>query len=309
MKTITRRQALEAGAAFGAMAALGAGNVAAQAGQLIQKRIPKSGEMLPPIGIGTNRYGVGTSEEERAPLRATMARFVELGGKVMDTAMIYGTSEAVIGDLAQGLNIRDRLFFATKTDIRGQLRGEAGLQQALTRMKTDMIDAMLVHNLVNAETELPLMREWQRQGKFRYIGASISTPEQFDQMERFMRDNEVEIVQFNYSLGDRLAAERLLPTAADRGIAVMINVPFGGGRQSIFDAVEGRELPDFAAEFDATTWGQFFLKYIVSHPAVTCAIPGTRPVAHVHGQFGAAFGRVPDAALRRRQEEFFDSLS
>jgi aryl-alcohol dehydrogenase-like predicted oxidoreductase len=307
--TITRRQALGAGAAIGAAAAFGGGNAFAQNGELIQKRIPKSGELLPPIGIGTNRYGVGTSEEERAPLRATMARFVELGGKVMDTAMIYGTSEAVIGDLAQGLDIRDRLFFATKTDIRGQLRGEAGLQQALTRMKTDMIDAMLVHNLVNAESELPVMREWQRQGKFRYIGASISTHDQFDQMESFMRNNDVEIVQFNYSLGDRLAAERLLPTAADRGIAVMLNVPFGGGRESIFDVVEGRELPDFAAEFDATTWGQFFLKYLVSHPAVTCAIPGTRRVEHVNDNFGAAFGRLPDAALRRRQEEFFDSIS
>src|SRR5688572_26852825 len=290
--TITRRQALEAGAALGAAAAFGAGNYAfAQAGELIQKRIPKSGELLPPIGMGTNSYGVGTSEEERAPLRDTMARFVELGGKVVDTAMIYGTSEAVIGDISQQLSIRDKLFLATKTDIRGQLRGEAGLQQAMTRLKTDMIDAMLVHNLVNADTELPLMREWQRQGKFRYIGASISTPDQFDQMERFMRDNEVEIVQFNYSLGDRLAAERLLPTAADRGIGVMINVPFGGGgRNSIFDVVEGRELPDFAAEFDATTWGQFFLKYIVSHPAVTCAIPGTRQVEHVNDNFGAAFG-------------------
>jgi aryl-alcohol dehydrogenase-like predicted oxidoreductase len=122
----TRRQALEAGAALAIAAALGAGKAAAQAGQLIQKRIPKSGEMLPPIGIGTNRYGVGTNEEERAPLRDTMARFVELGGKVMDTAMVYGTSEEVIGDLAQGLNIRDRLFYSTKTDIRGQLRGEAG---------------------------------------------------------------------------------------------------------------------------------------------------------------------------------------
>jgi aryl-alcohol dehydrogenase-like predicted oxidoreductase len=309
LRNITRRQAIEAGAALGAVATFGTGAAFAQSGQLIQKRIPASGEMLPPIGIGTNRYGVGTSEEERAPLRATMARFVELGGKVMDTAMIYGTSEAVIGDLAEGLNIRDRLFFATKTDIRGQLRGEAGLQQALTRMKTDMIDAMLVHNLVNAETELPLMREWQQQRKFRYIGASISTHDQFDQMERFMRDNDVEIVQFNYSIGDRLAAERLLPTAADRGIAVMINVPFGGGRNSVFDVVEGRELPDFAAEFDATTWGQFFLKYIVSHPAVTCAIPGTRQVEHVNDNFGAAFGRLPDAALRRRQEEFFDSIS
>jgi aryl-alcohol dehydrogenase-like predicted oxidoreductase len=307
--TITRRQALGAGAALGAAAAFGTRNAFAQNGELIQKRIPKSGELLPPIGIGTNRYGVGTSEEERAPLRDTMARFVELGGKVMDTAMIYGTSEAVIGDLAQGLDIRDRLFFATKTDIRGQLRGEAGLQQALTRMKTDVIDAMLVHNLVNAESELPVMREWQRQGKFRYIGASISTHDQFDQMESFMRNNDVEIVQFNYSLGDRLAAERLLPTAADRGIAVMLNIPFGGGRESIFDVVEGRELPDFAAEFDATTWAQFFLKYLVSHPAVTCAIPGTRRVEHVNDNFGAAFGRLPDAALRRRQEEFFDSIS
>jgi aryl-alcohol dehydrogenase-like predicted oxidoreductase len=155
-----------------------------------------------------------------------------------------------------------------------------------------------------------VIREWQQQGKFRYIGASISTHDQFDQMERFMRDNEVEIVQFNYSLGDRLAAERLLPTAADRGIAVMINVPFGGGgRNSVFDVVEGRELPDFAAELDATTWGQFFLKYIISHPAVTCAIPGTRRVEHVDDNFGAAFGRLPDAAMRRRQEELFDSIA
>jgi aryl-alcohol dehydrogenase-like predicted oxidoreductase len=308
MMGITRRQALEAGAALGAAAAFGTGAFA-QSGELILKRIPSSGETLPPIGIGTNRYGVGTGEEERAPLRDTMARFVELGGKVMDTAMIYGTSEAVIGDLAQQLTIRDQLFLATKTDIRGQVRGETGLQNAMDRLKTDMIDAMLVHNLVNAETELPVMREWQQDGRFRYIGASISTHDQFDQMEQFMRSNDVEIVQFNYSLGDRLAAERLLPTAIDRGIGVMINIPFGGGRDSIFDVVEGRELPDFAAEFGATTWAQFFLKYVVSHPGVTCAIPGTRRVEYVNDNFGAAFGRLPDAALRRRQEEFFDSLA
>jgi len=185
--TITRRQALEAGAALAATAAFG--SAWAQRGELIQKRIPKSGELLPPIGIGTNRYGVGTSEAERGPLRDTMARFVELGGKVMDTAMIYGTSEAVIGELAQDLGMRDRLFYVTKTDIRGQLRGEAGLQQAITRMKTDKIDTMLVHNIVNADTELPVMRDWQQQGKLRYIGASISTQDQFDQMERFMRDD------------------------------------------------------------------------------------------------------------------------
>ena len=307
---ITRREALEAGIGVGVAASVGADGVFAQSGELNQKRIPSSGEMIPPIGIGTNRYGVGTSEAERAPLRATMARFVELGGKVMDTASIYGTSEVVIGDLAAELGIRDDLFIATKTDIRGQVRGETGLQNALTRLKTDMIDVMLVHNLVNAATELPVMREWQQDGRFRYIGASISTPDQFDQMERFMRDNDVQVVQFNYSLGDRAAAERLLPTAADRGIAVMINVPFNaGGRASLFDAVEGRELPDWAAEFDCASWSQFFLKYIISHPAVTCAIPGTRQVEHVNDNFGAAFGRLPDAAQRRRQEQFLDEIS
>jgi aryl-alcohol dehydrogenase-like predicted oxidoreductase len=307
---MTRRDALKATAGAGAAAAFGRRGVFAQNGELNLKRIPSSGETIPPIGIGTNRYGVGASEAERAPLRATMARFVELGGKVMDTAMIYGTSEAVIGDLAAELGIRDRLFLATKTDIRGQVRGETGLQNALSRLKTDMIDAMLVHNLVNAETELPVMREWQQDGRFRYLGASVSTLDQFDQMERFMRDNDVQMVQFNYSLGDRTAAERLLPTAADRGIGVMINVPFGGGgRSSLFDVVEGHELPDWAAEFDCTSWSQFFLKYIISHPAVTCAIPGTRRVEHVDDNFGAAFGRLPDEALRRRQEQFFDSLA
>lgn len=306
---ITRREALKAGVAVGTAAALAGTGAFAQTGRLNLKTIPKSGEMIPPIGIGTNRYGVGTSAEERAPLRATMARFVELGGKVMDTAAVYGTSEVVIGELAADLRIRDKLFLSTKTDIRGQVRGAAGYQAALDRMKTDMIDVMLVHNLVNAETEIPALREWQQEGKFRYIGASISTPNQFEQMEQFMRNNDVQVVQFNYSLGDRLAAERLLPTAIDRGIAVMINVPFGGGRNSIFDVVEGKELPDWASEIDCASWSQFFLKYLISHPGVTCAIPGTRQVEHVNDNFGAAFGRLPDAAMRRRQEQFFDSLS
>jgi len=306
---ITRREALKADAGVGVAGAFGGRRGLAQTGELNFKRIPSSGEMIPPIGIGTNRYGVGESEAERAPLRATMARFVELGGKVMDTASIYGTSEAVIGDLAAELGVRDDLFIATKTDIRGQVRGEAGLQGAMSRLKSDMIDVMLVHNLVNAATEIPVMREWQRDGRFRYIGASISTLNQFDEMERFMRDNEVQVVQLNYSLGDRTAAERLLPTAAERGIAVMINVPFGGGRSSLFDTVGERELPKWASEFDCNSWSQFFLKYIISHPAVTCAIPGTRQVEHVNDNFGAALGRLPDADLRRRQEQFFDSIA
>ena len=308
--TLSRREALKAGA--GAALLLGASSgtqgVLAQSA-VIQKTIPSSGEMIPPIGIGTNRYNVGESEEERAPLRDTMARFVELGGKVMDTAAVYGTSEVVIGELAAELGIRNDLFLVTKSDIRGQIRGEEGLQLAIDRMQTDVLDAMLVHNFANTASELAVMREWQQAGRIRYIGASTSSEDQHDEMERLLRDEEVQIIQINYSLGDRRAAERILPLAADRGVAVMVNIPFGGGgRNSLFDAVEGVELPPWAADFDCQSWGQFFLKYILSHPAVTVAIPGTRRVSHVDDNFGAAMGRLPDAAERRRQEEFFDSL-
>jgi len=304
---ITRREVLKTGA--GAAVALAAGNALTQSRSLNLKAIPSSGEMIPPIGIGTNRYGVDESEEQRAPLRDTMARFVELGGKVMDTAYIYGASEAVIGDLMTDLGIRDKLFISTKTDIRGQIRGEEGLQGSMDRLQTSMLDAMLVHNFANVDTELAILREWKAAGRIRYIGASTSTANQHQQMEQFMLNEDVDIVQFNYSLGDRAAAERLLPTAADRGIAVMINIPFSGARNSLFNVVEGQALPEWAAEFDCESWGQFFLKYIISHPAVTVAIPGTRQVRHVNDNFGAAMGRLPDASQRRRQEQFFDNLA
>jgi aryl-alcohol dehydrogenase-like predicted oxidoreductase len=305
--TATRREILEIGAGISATLALSPARLLAQSSNLIKKTIPSSGEQITPIGIGTNRYGVGESEDERAPLRATIARFAELGGQLIDTAAVYGTSEIVIGDLVTELGIRDDLFFATKTDIRGRIRGEEGLQRAFDRLRTDRIDLMMVHNLVNAATEIPVMREWKDAGRIRYIGASISTLNQFDEMERFMRNEDVDIVQFNYSLNDRAAADRLLPTAADRGIGVIINLPFGGNAE-LFGAVEGHELPEWAREFDCSSWGQFFLKYIIGHPAVTCAIPGTRQVRHADDNVGAAMGRLPNATQRRRQEEFFDSL-
>ena len=304
---MTRRDALRAG--VGAAVGLGTSNLLAQSDQPVLKTIPSSGEMIPPVGIGTNRYGVGESEDERAPLRATMARFAELGGRVIDTAAAYGTSEAVIGDIAAELGVTNELFLATKTDIRGRIRGEEGLRNSFDRLRAEQIDLMMVHQLVNADTELPILREWQAAGRFRYIGASISSRDQYDEMEQFMLNEDVDFVQFNYSLGNRAAAERLLPTAADRGIAVMINLPFGGARRSIFNVVEGQELPEWAAEFDCASWAQFFLKYLISHPAVTCPIPGTRQVRHVNDNFGAARGRLPDAEQRRRQEQLFDSLA
>jgi len=309
--TISRRQALKAGA--GTAIALGASAQApglfAQSGTLIKKTIPSSGEMITPIGIGTNRYGVGESEEERAPLRDTMARFAELGGQVMDTAAAYGTSESVIGDLAAELGIRDDLFLVTKTDIRGNVQGAEGLQMGFDKLRTDMIDGFLVHNFANTASELAVMREWRDEGKIRYIGGSTSSDNQHGLMIDMLENEEVTLIQVNYSLGDRESAERVLPLAADKGVAVMLNVPFGGGfGRSLFDAVEGMDLPDFAAEFGAESWGQFFLKYSISHPAVTVAIPGTRQVRHVNDNIGTAMGRLLDASERRRMEQWFDSL-
>ena len=309
---ISRRQALKAGA--GAAMAVGVSvntpGVFAQSGSLIKKAIPASGEMITAIGIGTNRYGVGDSEEDRAPLRDTMARFVELGGQVMDTAAVYGSSEQVIGDLSRELGIRDELFIVTKTDIRGQIQGEEGLQMAFDKLQTDMIDGFLVHNFANTASELAVMREWQQEGRIRYIGASTSSDNQHEQMIDLLDNEPVEMIEVNYSLGDRESANRVLPLAQDKGVGVIVNVPFGGsfGGSSLFSAVEGMELPAFAADFGAESWGQFFLKYIISHPAVTVAIPGTRQVRHVDDNVGASMGRLPDAAERRRMEEWFDAL-
>jgi len=309
---ISRRDAIKGGAATAAAlgASAGAGLAFAQSGGLIRKSIPSTGEMITPIGIGTNRYGL-RPEEDRTPLRDTMARFVELGGQVMDTAAIYGTSEAVIGEISSELGIRDDLFLVTKTDIRGQVQGEEGLQMAMDHLRTDRIDGFLVHNFANTTSELAVMRDWQAAGKIRYIGASTSLESDHEKMVDLLEHERVQIIQVNYSLGDRAAADRVLPTASDKGVAVMINVPFGGsGRaaNSLFDVVEGMELPGWAADFGAESWGQLFLKYIISHPAVTVAIPGTRQVRHVNDNLGAAMGRLPDAAERKRMEQWFDSL-
>ena len=305
---ISRRDAIKAGlgtaAAFGASGGVGPA-LAQTSGGLIKKTIPSSGEMITPVGIGTNRYGL-RPEEDRTPLRETMARFVELGGQVMDTASIYGTSENVIGELSEELGIRDDLFIVTKTDIRGQVRGEEGLRMAMDKLRTDRIDGFLVHNFANTASELAVMRDWQAEGKIRYIGASTSIDSHHAEMIDLLETEEVQLIQVNYSLGDRASADRVLPTAQDKGVGVMINVPFGSS--SLFDVVEGHELPGFAADFGAESWGQFFLKYIISHPAVTVAIPGTRQVRHVNDNLGAAMGRLPDAAERRRMEQWFDSL-
>lgn len=304
---ITRRKFSQATFGAAGLLALGARPVIAQADELIRKTIPSSGEQVPAIGLGTNRYGVDTSETARAPLRAALQRFHELGGTVIDTAPQYRTSETVLGDLIEELDIRDDLFIATKVDQTGGREDSASqMDDSSQKLKTEGFDLMQVHNLRGWRESLPLMREWKEQGRIRYIGITTSRESQYEALEDIMRNEELDFIQVNYSLEQRASADRLMPFAADRGMAVIINRAFGGGR--IFDKVGDEPLPDWAAEFDSESWAQFLLKYAISHPAATVAIPGMTKAHHVNDNLGAARGRLPDADERARMEALYADL-
>ena len=307
MNRISRRNfAKTTLAACGLVAAGGPAALAAPA-SIIKRRIPSSGELIPIMGLGTNRYGVGQSAEARAPLREALARFHELGGTVVDTAPGYRTSESVLGDLLSDLGLRDELFMATKVDREsGRDDSLAQMRDSADRLQTDIIDLMQVHSLRDWENNIPLLQELKQDGQFRYIGVTTSRSSQYADMEKAMRQHDLDFIQVDYSLEQREAAERLLPLAADRGMAVMLNRTFGGGR--IFEAVGSRPLPDWAAELQITSWAQLLLKYALSHPAATVAIPGMTKARHVDDNFGAAQGPMPDAANRTRMEALFDAL-
>ncbi len=303
---INRRDFNKAGLGALSLAALG-GPAAAGPEHLIRKMIPSSGETVPIVGLGTNRYGVGNDADKRAVLKAALKRFHELGGTVIDTAPMYRSSEAVLGDLIEDLGIRKDLFVATKADKDpGGDATDAQMRESQRRLKTDIFDLMQVHNLRGTDAALGRMREWQQDGKIRYIGITTSRESQYEAFEKVMRTQELDFIQVNYSLEQRQAAKRILPLAADRGMGVIINRAFGGGR--IFEKVGDRPLPDWATEFGCESWAQFLLKYAIGHPAATLSIPGMTKLHHVDDNFGAAHGRLPDAGERKRQEAFFDSI-
>ncbi|MDX1518312.1 MAG: aldo/keto reductase [Woeseiaceae bacterium] len=305
--TMTRRDFTKAALATCTLTTIATPAARAGAADLIRKPIPSSGETVPVIGLGTNRYGVDASETARAPLKASLERFHALGGTVIDTAPMYRTSESVLGDLITELGIRDDLFIATKTDRSGgRDENVAQMRDSTRKLETDTFDLMQVHNLRGWQDALPVMREWRDEGRIRYIGITTSRENQYEEFERVMRAEELDFIQVNYSLEQRESAERLLPLAAERGIAVMINRAFGGGR--LFDKVGDQPLPGWAAEFDCSSWAQFLLKYAVSHPAATVAIPGMTKVRHVEDNLRAAHGRLPTAAQRQRMEAFYDAL-
>ena len=310
----TRREALKAGVLAGAGLAVGriplaAGTRGASQLPLITKVIPSTGEKISAIGLGTNQYGVSTPEE-MAPLREVLRQMPELGGAVIDTAPSYRGSEAVLGEIMAELGNRDQFFLSTKvTAPEGNVEeGIRQMENSFSVLKTDVIDLMEVHNLNGTDAILPVMKEWKQEGRIRYIGVTTSSTNSHGALMDIMRAQELDFVQVNYSIGARDAAETVLPLAQDRGIAVMLNVPFGGRRGSVFGLLADKELPAWASEFDCTSWAQFCLKYLISHPAVTCPIPGTTDVEHLADNLGAARGRLPDAAMRKRMEELFDSF-
>ncbi|MBT8082776.1 MAG: aldo/keto reductase [Gammaproteobacteria bacterium] len=304
---ISRRDFNKAGLGAISLAALGTGPALAGPEHLIRKAIPSTGELVPVIGLGTNRYGVGDDADKRAVLRVALERFHKLGGTFIDTAPMYRSSEAVLGDLIADLGIRDDLFLATKADKEpgGEATGQQ-MQLSRERLKTEAFDLMQVHNLRGTRDALAKMREWQQDGRIRYIGITTSRARQYEAFEEIMRSEDLDFIQINYSLEQRGAAERILPLAAERGVAVIVNRAFGGGR--IFEAVGESPLPDWAKDFGCASWAQFLLKYVIGHPAVTLSIPGMTKVHHVDDNFGAAHGELPDATQRKRQEAFFDSL-
>jgi aryl-alcohol dehydrogenase-like predicted oxidoreductase len=277
---------------------------------LIQRAIPSSGERVPVVGIGTARsYDNVSTPEEMSILRDVLREFPRLGGRVIDTAPSYGQAETIVGDLLQELGNRDRYFVATKVNVGRNGTRDAAIQQmeaSMRRLRTDRIDLMQVHNLASPSVVLPILDEWKAAKRIRYLGLTTQSDAQYAELETIIRSRSVDFIQVDLAIDNRSSQDRLIPAAADKGVAVLINLPFG--RQRVFQKVQGKPLPEWAKDIDATSWAQIFLKYIVSNPAVTTVIPGTATMPFLIDNINAAKGRLPDAAMRKRIETYFDAL-
>ncbi|MGA9395377.1 MAG: aldo/keto reductase [Azonexus sp.] len=302
--SISRRNLLKTSLAVAA-AALAPCTVQAQT-ELLTRPVPSTGVRLPIVGIGTNRFRSG-DPAWTARLNDTLSTFVRLGGKVVDTAPSYGDSEHVIGAILGDTGLRSRIFLATKLDRDASEEGRRRLEASFAALGTTRLDLVQLHNLRGAATLLPLLREQKAAGRIGHIGITSSSASQYAEMEAIMRREALDFIQVDYAVGNRGAEQRLLPLAADRGMAVLVNLPFGRGAQ--FRAVAGRALPDWAAEIDSDSWAQVFLKYVLGNAAVTCAIPGSTQAAHVEDNLGAARGRLPDAKLRQAIARYFDAIA
>jgi len=278
--------------------------LAAGLGLYASSIFPQGKMNLPKIGLGTwQTFDVGNESAARAELREVLKL---LNGNVVDSSPMYGSSESVAGDLIAELGMRERLFIATKVWTSGRDEGIRQMETSFQRLRVERMDLMQIHNLVDVATHTETLKQWKAKGRVRHIGITHYTASAYTEVERWLKTGAYEFVQINYSLAERDAEKRLLPLAREKKVAVIINRPFAGS--ALFGRTKGRPLPPWAAELGIASWAQYFLKWIVSHPAVTCAIPGTAKAEHMRDNLAAGQGPMPDAAARKRMTEYFDSL-
>src|SRR6266481_5195993 len=308
LKRMTRREAAKViGGTAASLVFPFSAKAKGDSSKMLTRIIPCSGEKLPVIGLGTWRaFDVDLTAAIRSQLEDVLSRFVELGGRVIDSSPMYGRAEEVIGELTSALGIREKLFLATKVWTRGKQNGIKSMERSVALLRTTRIDLMQVHNLLDVQTHLATLRQWKEQGRIRYLGVTHYNSSAFPEIEKILRTEKLDFLQINYSLMEREAEQHVLPLAQERGVAVIVNRPFGAG--DLFDKVRSKPLPDWAAEFDCHSWAQFFLKWIVAHPAVTCAIPATNKPGHLEDNMHGGVGRLPDENMRRRMVELVSSL-
>lgn len=302
-----RRDVLRALAAGGVAAFLSPATFSGHLPAMRRRGIPSSGETIPIIGLGTARvFDVGSSLSERRPLEEILRALISHEGALVDTSPMYGNAENVIGDLADKVKLRKKLFLATKVWAEGRDAGVAQMDRSFQLLRTDRIDLMQVHNLIDTDTHLKTIAEWKRSGRIRYSGITHYQVDAHRDLADVIKRHNIDFVQLNYSVATREAENYLLPLAAEKGVAVLVNRPFEQGE--LFRLTRGHALPSWATDIDCATWAQFFLKYIVSYPSVTCAIPATSKVKHMIDNLQAGSGQLPDARQRKRMAALIDDL-
>ena len=313
---LTRRDCLKLSAIAGGASLLPTSLLAAfDSDQLITRAIPKSGEELPIVGLGSSAtFRQVAQSEDISALTEVIRALVENGGTVLDTAPSYGAAEEVSGQIAHEIGVTDKIFWATK--VNALSRGSSGpadpdkvdaqLERSFEVLHKKPLDLIQVHNLADLPTQMGAIRELREEGRIRYIGTTSTNPRRYADLERAMKDYPIDFIGIDYAVDNRTAAERILPLAEDLGIATLIYVPFG--RSRLFSRTSGMQVPEWAREFGATSWGKFFIKYVAAHPAVTCVTPATSKARHMLDNIGAAYGELPDPAALRKMEALIDGL-
>lgn len=301
----TRRDLLRLFGGFGTVLALG--SASGQPSKIMTRRIPSTGEDMPAVGLGTWQvFDAGNDAAARAPLREVLTAFAGAGGRMIDSSPMYGSAESVVGDLVAELGLRDGLFIATKVFTSGREEGAGQIETSFRRLRVKQMDLMQIHNLRDVAVHTKTLLDWKARNRIRYLGITHYTSSAYADVEKWLKAEKYDFLQINYSLAERESEKRLLSICKDKNIAVIANRPFAEG--AMFRRVRGKPLPPWAGEIGVASWAQYFLKWIVGHPAVTCVIPGTGKPEHIADNVAAGFGALPGEAMRRRMAEYYDAL-